>query len=110
MGSKKGKSGNAPTMNQLKTNSNNTSPVHPLQSSIMGSITPTAINFNQVSGGGGGTQPQMRNNIPLQQQQQPPPFMMNPGQMSGFPLQSSTQNQGFNANFNNQMNQFNAFQ
>lgn len=112
MGSKKGKAGNAPTMNQLKTNSNNTSPVHPLQSPVIGStITPTAINFtqgNMQTGFGAGIQTATVRNIPTQQ----PPLMMpglNPAQISGFPLQS-TQSQGFNANFNNQMNQFNAFQ
>lgn len=114
MGSKNRK-GNAPTMNQLKTNSNNTSPVHPLQSPVMGStITPSAINF---TGGNGFMSPTTTTtmqtgfgtNIPLQQ----PPLMMpvglNSTPMTGFPMQSS-QNQGFNANFNNQMNQFNAFQ
>lgn len=116
MGSNKNK-GNAPTMNQLKTTSNNTSPVHPLQSPVMGStITPAAINF---TGGNGFMSPStmqtgfgtnVRTNIPIQQQQQQPPLMMPVGlNTAAFPIQS-TQNQGFNANFNNQMNQFNAFQ
>lgn len=113
MGSKKGKGGPAPTMNQLKTTSNNTSPEHQGMPSVMSPITPTAINFPATAFSPtslsnvpmyAGQQPQFRNIPPtiIQQQTSQKPIFPPTGLLN----QTSTQPQ-FNANFNNQ---FNAFQ
>lgn len=96
MGNKK-KNGPAPSMNQLKSSSNNTSPVHAAGNIInpISPITPTAISFPA-----GGVRPQSFNNIPA-----------NTGGQAFTNLQQSH----FNANLSNatkqtNFNQFDAFQ
>lgn len=111
MDSKK-KSGPAPSMNQLKTNSNNTSPIHQVKPVAASPMTPTAINFPNmpafaVPGASSNivspTQPAMRGIGGAQGQQ------TTTSVFGGVPPPHSQQ---FNANFGQfgQTKPFNAFQ